>query len=112
MPYKLRRVKGQPVPMSVLIEMERHPAGPWKVRDQMLNEMGWRKSSFCREAGQGVTMARPRKQLDVAEVLRLRLEGQSWPAIARNVRLGLGTVYQAYQTARKPPEPSRVRSVR
>ena len=52
-----------------------------------------------------VTMARPRKQVDVAEVLRLRLEGQSWPAIARQVRLGLGTVYRAYQTARKAPQP-------
>lgn len=47
-------------------------------------------------------MARPRKQVDVAEVLRLRLEGQSWPAIARTVRLGLGTVYRA---ARNAPEP-------
>jgi integrase len=27
--------------MSVLAEMERHPADPWKVRDRMLNEMGW-----------------------------------------------------------------------
>jgi len=50
-------------------------------------------------------MARPRKQVDVAEVLRLRLEGQSWPTIARKVRLGLGTVYRAYQTARNAPEP-------
>ena len=28
--------------MNVLTEMERHLAEPWKVRDQMLNEMGWR----------------------------------------------------------------------
>jgi hypothetical protein len=21
--------------------MERHPADPWKIRDRMLNEMGW-----------------------------------------------------------------------
>jgi hypothetical protein len=27
--------------MSVLAEMERHPAEPWAVRDRMLNEMGW-----------------------------------------------------------------------
>ncbi len=26
--------------MSVLAEMEHHPAEPWKVRDRMLNEMG------------------------------------------------------------------------
>ncbi len=40
--FKARHVEGEPVPMSVLSEMERHPAEPWKVRDQMLNEMGWR----------------------------------------------------------------------
>ena len=41
MRYKVRRVEGEPVPMNVLAEMERHPAEPWKVRDRMLNEMGW-----------------------------------------------------------------------
>jgi len=41
MRYKLRRVEGEPVPLSVLTEMEQHPAEPWKVRDRMLNEMGW-----------------------------------------------------------------------
>jgi len=39
--YKLRRVPGDPVPMNVLIEMEKHPEEPWKVRDRMLQEMGW-----------------------------------------------------------------------
>ena len=34
--YKLRRVKGEPVPMTVLVEMERHP---WDVRDRMRTEM-------------------------------------------------------------------------
>jgi hypothetical protein len=39
--YKLRRVAGDPVPMNVLVEMERYPDDPWKVRDRMLQEMGW-----------------------------------------------------------------------
>jgi hypothetical protein len=39
MPYKVRHVAGEPVPISVLAEMERHPAEPWKVRDRMLNQM-------------------------------------------------------------------------
>lgn len=47
-------------------------------------------------------MARPKKQVNVAEVLRLRREGKSWPAIARKVRLGLGTVYRAAQNAPEP----------
>ena len=41
MRYKARRVEGEPVPMSVLAEMERSPAEPWKVRERMLNKMGW-----------------------------------------------------------------------
>jgi len=41
MRYKLRRVEGEPVPISVLAEMEPQPAEPWKVRDRMLKEMGW-----------------------------------------------------------------------
>jgi hypothetical protein len=39
--YKVRRVDGEPVPMKVLAEMERNPAEPWKVRDRMLDEMGY-----------------------------------------------------------------------
>jgi hypothetical protein len=41
MKFKLRRVQGEPVPTNVLSEMEKHPVEPWKVRDQMLEEMGW-----------------------------------------------------------------------
>ena len=37
MRYKVRRVDGE----RVLAAMEQHPAEPWKVRDRMLNEMGW-----------------------------------------------------------------------
>jgi len=44
-------------------------------------------------------MARPRKRTDTMEVLRLRLAGFSWPSIASQMRLGLGTVYRAYRTA-------------
>jgi hypothetical protein len=31
--------------MNVLAEMERHPDEPWKVRDRMLQEMGWRSTA-------------------------------------------------------------------
>ncbi len=39
--YKLRRVPGEPVPHNVLLEMQRNPREPWKVRDRLLQEMGW-----------------------------------------------------------------------
>jgi len=44
-------------------------------------------------------MARPRKNVDTIEILRLRLAGASWPVIASRTGLGLGTVYRAYRTA-------------
>jgi hypothetical protein len=39
--YKVRRAEGEPVPMNVLAEMQRHPAEPWNVRDRLLTKMGW-----------------------------------------------------------------------
>jgi hypothetical protein len=47
--YKVRRVKGEPVPLSVLAEMERHSAAPWNIRDRMLKEMGWRSKRQSRQ---------------------------------------------------------------
>jgi len=44
-------------------------------------------------------MARPRKSTNVLEILRLRLEGFSWPQIARRTGLGQGTAYRAYRKA-------------
>lgn len=41
MRFKLRRAEGEPVPMKVLAEMERHPADPWEVRDRKLKLMAW-----------------------------------------------------------------------
>src|SRR5215469_16263533 len=46
-----------------------------------------------------IRMARPRRQVDTLEVLRLRLEGQSFPFIARQMNLGLATTYRAYRSA-------------
>jgi len=38
---KGRLCAGEPVPMDVVTEMERHPAEPWIVRDRLLKAMGW-----------------------------------------------------------------------
>lgn len=50
-------------------------------------------------------MARPRKHVDVREVVRLRELGQSWPKIARAMRLGLGTVFRAHREACRSSQP-------
>lgn len=44
-------------------------------------------------------MARPRKNVDAAEVLKLRLEGLSFRDIARRMRVGRGTTHRVYQAA-------------
>lgn len=44
-------------------------------------------------------MGRPRKYVDPAEVVRLRQTGLSWPAIARKMHLGQGTVFRAHRAA-------------
>ena len=44
-------------------------------------------------------MARPRKQVDLLEVIGRRWAGQSFPEIARRMRLGYGTVVRAYRKA-------------
>lgn len=53
MRYKLRRVKGDPVSMSVLARMEQHPNEPWKVRDSIHGQ----ESGQRRECGQGTEPA-------------------------------------------------------
>lgn len=44
-------------------------------------------------------MARPRKHVDVMQVLRLRLDGRSLREIASEMRLGRGTVHRYIQSA-------------
>jgi hypothetical protein len=44
-------------------------------------------------------MGRPRKNIDAAEVFRLRLQGLSWRQIAATTGLGLGTVFRAQAAA-------------
>jgi hypothetical protein len=63
--YKLRRVAGEPVPMSVLAEMERHPEEPWKVRDRMLQEMGWNSAASSWAEWKAAALNRPFQQRGV-----------------------------------------------
>lgn len=43
----------------------------------------------------GKQLGRPRVVVDGAKVARLRLQGRSWPSIAREMGLSVGTVYQS-----------------
>src|SRR6202790_405795 len=43
----------------------------------------------------GKQLGRPRVSVDVAQIARLRASGASWPQIARELGVSVGTVYQA-----------------
>jgi DNA invertase Pin-like site-specific DNA recombinase len=51
----------------------------------------------------GKTLGRPRVAVDAAEVARLRASGASWPEIARQLGVSVGTVYQAARSLSKIP---------
>jgi DNA invertase Pin-like site-specific DNA recombinase len=51
----------------------------------------------------GKTLGRPRVVVDVAQIARLRASGASWPEIARQLGVSVGTVYQAGQKLSKIP---------
>jgi hypothetical protein len=39
------QLDGEPPPLDVMAAMYQHPSEPWKVRDSMLRERGWRPGS-------------------------------------------------------------------
>jgi len=65
----------------------------------MLNEIG-----YWLAFAKGESVARPRKNVNTAEIVKLRQEGLSWPSIAARMGLGLGTVHRAYRRALDAPQ--------
>jgi DNA invertase Pin-like site-specific DNA recombinase len=55
------------------------------------------RSGLALARAQGKQIGRPRRPVDVVRVLELRAQGWSWPAIAKEVGAGLGTVHRAGQ---------------
>ena len=51
----------------------------------------------------GKTLGRPRVIVDAAQIARLRASGASWPSIARQLGVSVGTVYQAARSLSKIP---------
>jgi len=49
----------------------------------------------------GKRLGRPRVAVDAAKIARLRAQGRSWPQIAQQLGMGLGTVYRAAQRLSK-----------
>ncbi len=53
--------------------------------------------------GKGKRLGRPPVNVDAAQIARLRASGASWPSIARELGVGVGTVYQAASVLSKIP---------
>ena len=58
----------------------------------------------------GTRIGRPRVIVDAARIAALRASGLSWPSIARELGLSVGTVYQAACGLSKNPSDSRAAS--
>ena len=53
------------------------------------------KSGIAAARAKGKGLGRPRVSVDAAQVARLRASGLSWPAVARELGVSVGTAYKA-----------------
>ena len=61
------------------------------------------KSGIAAARSKGKKLGRPRVVVDASEIARLRASGASWPSIARQLGVSVGTVYQAARSLSKIP---------
>jgi DNA invertase Pin-like site-specific DNA recombinase len=61
------------------------------------------KSGIAAAKSRGKTLGRPRVSIDTARIAALRASGLSWPKIAAELGVSVGTVYQAAQKLSKIP---------
>ena len=52
----------------------------------------------------GKRLGRPRVMVDASRVANMRAQGRSWPTIARQLGVGVGTAYRAHQELSKIPK--------
>src|SRR4029077_15500190 len=61
------------------------------------------KSGIAAAKSRGKTLGRPRVSVDAARIAALRASGRSWPKIAAELGVSVGTVYQAAQKLSRIP---------
>jgi DNA invertase Pin-like site-specific DNA recombinase len=61
------------------------------------------KSGIAAARAKGKRLGRPRVVVNAAEIAHLRTSGASWPSIARQLGVSVGTVYQARRRLSKIP---------
>jgi len=62
------------------------------------------KAGLRNAKAKGVRLGRPQIVVDVRKVAALREQGRSWPQIAKQLGVGVGTAYRAYQELSKNPK--------
>lgn len=62
------------------------------------------KAGLRNARAKGKRLGRPQIVLDVRRIAALREQGRSWPQIARQLGVGVGTAYRAHQELSKNPE--------
>jgi DNA invertase Pin-like site-specific DNA recombinase len=61
------------------------------------------KAGLRNARAKGRRLGRPPAAVDPARIAQLRAQGLSWPAIAKQLQCGVGTVYRAHQNLSKNP---------
>jgi putative DNA-invertase from lambdoid prophage Rac len=61
------------------------------------------KSGIAAARSKGKKLGRPRVVVDAAQIASLRASGASWPSIARQLGVSVGTVYQTARSLSKIP---------
>lgn len=64
------------------------------------------RSGIAAARSRGTRVGRPRVSVDAARITTLRASGLSWPQIARELGVSVGTVYQAARSLSKIPAKS------
>jgi DNA invertase Pin-like site-specific DNA recombinase len=63
------------------------------------------RSGLAAARARGMTLGRPRRVVDVAQIARLRASGASWREVSEQMRIGVGTAVRVLQqTLHKPQQ--------
>ena len=112
---KLYELKSYGVDFISYTEQYLNSLGEWKdaiigilaaiARQEVLRMSERTKAGLQKALAQGKTLGRPRVEVDAQQIALMRVQGKSWPAIARELHIGQGTAVRAYQSLTKiPPE--------
>jgi len=61
------------------------------------------KAGLRNARAKGKRLGRPRVVVDVPRIAALRAQGHSWPQMAKQLGVGVGTMYRAHQKLSKNP---------